>query len=63
MNWRNKVNRRLVTVPAGAPGPRARSHYPALGLAVEHRRTDDLAGALIPDWLASALAAAKREDD
>ena len=63
MNWRNKVNRRLVTVPAGAPGPRARSHYPALGLAVEHRRTDDLAGALIPDWLASALAAAEREDD
>ena len=57
MNWRNKVNRRLVVVPADAPGPRTRIHYPALGLAVEHRRTDDLEGALIPGWLAAALAA------
>ena len=57
MNWRNKVNRRLVVVPADAPGPRTRIHYAALGLAVEHRRTDDLAGALIPDWLGAALAA------
>lgn len=56
MNWRNKVNRRLVVVPAEAPGPRTRIHYPALGLAVEHRRTDDLAGAIVPDWLAAALA-------
>jgi folate-binding protein YgfZ len=55
MNWRNKVNRRLVVVPAAAPGPRSRVHYPALGLAVEHRRTDDLGDALIPGWLASAL--------
>jgi hypothetical protein len=56
MNWRNKVNRRLVVVPADAPGPRTRIHYPALGLAVEHRRVDDLGNALIPDWLAAALA-------
>jgi tRNA-modifying protein YgfZ len=56
MNWRNKVNRRLVVVPADAPGPRARIHYPELGLAVEHRRVDDLDGALIPDWLAAAIA-------
>ena len=56
MNWRNKVNRRLVVVPATEEGPRTRIHYPALGLAVEHRRTDDLAGVLIPDWLAPALA-------
>jgi tRNA-modifying protein YgfZ len=56
MNWRNKVNRRLVVVPTDTPGPRARIHYPELGLAVEHRRTDDLDGALIPDWLAAALA-------
>lgn len=55
MNWRNKVNRRLVVVPAGAPGPRTRIHYPALGLAVEHRRVDDLEGAIVPDWLAAAL--------
>jgi folate-binding protein YgfZ len=55
MNWRNKVNRRLVVVPADAPGPRTRIHYPAPGLAVEHRRTDDLGGAILPDWLAAAL--------
>lgn len=57
MNWRAKVNRRLVVVPTDVPGPRARVHYPALGLAVEHRRVDDLDGALVPDWLAAALAA------
>ena len=56
MNWRNKVNRRLVVVPTGTPGPRTRIHYPALGLAVEHRRVEDVDGALVPDWLASALA-------
>jgi folate-binding protein YgfZ len=56
MNWRQKVNRRLVVVPADAPGPRTRVHYPALGLAVEHRRIDDLGDALVPDWLAPALS-------
>jgi folate-binding protein YgfZ len=56
MNWRNKVNRRLVVVPANAERPRTRILYPDLGLAVEHRRVDDLGGALIPDWLAAALA-------
>ena len=56
MNWRSKVNRRLVVVEADAPGPRTRIHYPELGLAVEHRRTDDLGGAILPDWLAASLA-------
>ena len=56
MNWRNKVNRRLVVVRADAPGPRTRIHYPDLGLAVEHRRVDDLGEAIIPEWLAAALA-------
>jgi hypothetical protein len=58
MNWRNKVNRRLVVVRADdsyAPGPRTRIHYPALGLAVEHRRVDDLGDPIVPDWLAAAL--------
>jgi folate-binding protein YgfZ len=54
MNWRQKVNRRLVVVPVDAPGPRTRVHYPALGLAVEHRRVDDLGDAIIPAWLAGA---------
>ena len=57
MNWRQKINRRLVVVPTEEPGPRARIHYPDLGLAVEHRRVDDLNGAIIPDWLGAALAA------
>jgi folate-binding protein YgfZ len=57
MNYRQKVNRRLVVVPTDTPGPRALIHYPELGLAVEHRRIDDLEGALIPDWLAGALSA------
>ena len=56
MNYRNKVNRRLVVVPSDAPGERSRVHYPELGLAVEHRRIDDLADAIIQDWLALALA-------
>jgi folate-binding protein YgfZ len=57
MNYRSKVNRRLVVVPTDAPGARTRIHYPDLGLAVEHRRVEDLNGALVPDWLAPALAA------
>jgi folate-binding protein YgfZ len=56
MNYRSKVNRRLVVVPADAPGPRTRVHHAELGLAVEHRRVDDLDGAILPDWLAPALA-------
>jgi folate-binding protein YgfZ len=51
MNWRQKVNRRLVVVETDTPGPRTRVHYPELGLAVEHRRTDDLAGVILPSWL------------
>ncbi len=57
MNWRQKVNRRLVVVRADPPGPRTRIHYPELGLAVEHRRIDDLGGAIVPPWLAGAVAA------
>lgn len=56
MNWRSKVNRRLVVVEASESGPRTRVHYPDLGLAVEHRRVDDLDGAIIPTWLSDALA-------
>jgi folate-binding protein YgfZ len=56
MNYRSKVNRRLVVVPAAEPGERTRAFYPDLGLAVEHRRVEDLGGALLPDWLAAALS-------
>ena len=56
MNWRQKVNRRLFVVPASQSGPRARVIYEDLGLAVEHRRLDDLEGAIIPQWMEDALA-------
>jgi folate-binding protein YgfZ len=58
MNWRQKINRRLVVVPATEPGPRTKAFYPALGLAVEHRRVDDLDGARLPEWLAAAVGTA-----
>ncbi len=57
MNWRAKVNRRMVVVPTHEPGPRTRVVYEELNLAVEHRRVDDLGGAIIPGWLAPALSA------
>jgi hypothetical protein len=31
--------------------------FPELGLAVEHRRVDDLGEAMVPEWLAGPLAA------
>lgn len=41
MNWRAKVNRRLVVVPLGESDPaRQRAAYPQLGLAVDHRRAE-----------------------
>ena len=61
MNWRQKINRRLFVVETPSPGPRTRIHYPELGLAVEHRRLDDLGGVLRPAWLAAALAPAELE--
>ena len=56
MNWRQKVNRRLVVVETETPGERTRIHYPDLGLAVEHRRIDDLGDAITPAWLAAPIS-------
>ena len=56
MNWRAKVNRRLMVVETREPGPRTRVAFPELGLAVEHRRVDQLDGAIVPGWLAGGLA-------
>ena len=56
MNWRQKVNRRLVVVE-GVGGERERIAYPELDLAVVHARVDDIpSNAIKPAWLASALA-------
>ena len=57
MHHRSKVNRRLVVVPTAEETSRTRIAYPELGLAVEHRRVEDLDGAIVPDWLAGTLAA------
>ena len=52
MNWRQKVNRRLVVVPIGQSDPaRQRAAYPELGLAVDHRRVDDIPADLAPQWM------------
>jgi folate-binding protein YgfZ len=52
MNWRQKVNRRMVVVPLAQADPkRQRLAYPDLNLSAEHRRVEDLAGIALPDWL------------
>lgn len=52
MNWRQKVNRRLVVVPlASSDAARQRAAYPELGLAVDHRRVEDIDPATLPGWL------------
>ena len=55
-HYRAKINRRLVVAPLIEPGDRTRAIYPDLNLMVEHRRVEALGDALIPDWLAEALA-------
>ena len=56
MNWRQKVNRRLVVVE-GDGGERTRAAYPDLGLSVVHARADALPEkAIIPAWLEPAFS-------
>lgn len=58
MNWRQKVNRRLVVVPLDqSDEKRRKAVYPELGLAVDHRRAEDIDPAVAPEWLRGALAA------
>jgi folate-binding protein YgfZ len=56
MHYRAKINRRLVVAPLAEPGDRTRATYPDLALMVELRRVEALGDALIPNWLAQALA-------
>jgi hypothetical protein len=66
MNWRHKVNRRLIVVRASEnPGQAANVYYPDLGLAVMRMAVDRLAAStnldkvgtpIIPNWLEQALA-------
>ncbi|MEL6874172.1 MAG: folate-binding protein, partial [Pseudomonadota bacterium] len=56
MNYRQKINRRIVVVPLDqADEKRQRKGLPELGLSVEHRRIDDLADLELPEWLQKAL--------
>jgi folate-binding protein YgfZ len=69
MNWRQKVNRRLVVCEVESdPGEAARAWYPDLGLAVAPVRVEQLrsgdavklglveARPIVPEWLAQAIA-------
>ena len=52
MNWRQKVNRRLLVVPLERSDPvRQRIAFPELGLAIDHLRVEDIAADLLPAWL------------
>jgi folate-binding protein YgfZ len=57
MNWRQKVNRRLVVVPlADADPKRQRVAYSELGFSVELRRVEDLMSLTLPDWQRVAIS-------
>jgi tRNA-modifying protein YgfZ len=55
MNWRSKVNRRLVVVPlAQSREDRRKAAYPDLGLAVDHLRLEDIPASAVPGWITLA---------
>ncbi|WP_394731147.1 YgfZ/GcvT domain-containing protein [Altererythrobacter sp. GH1-8] len=59
MNWRQKVNRRLVVVPLEqSDEKRRKAAYPDLGLAVDHLRVDSLDPENLPSWQKSAISPA-----
>ncbi len=56
MNWRQKVNRRIVVLPIAQADPkRQKIAYEDLGLSVEHRRVEDLATLDLPEWQRTAI--------
>ena len=57
MNWRQKVNRRLIVVPLDrSDEKRRKAAYPEFGLAVDHLRTEDNDPAMLPAWLKTETA-------
>jgi folate-binding protein YgfZ len=62
MHHRSKVNRRLVVAPADEGDGRHRAIHENIGLMVTLRRVDALGDALLPPWLAAALAAPEETD-
>lgn len=56
MNWRNKVNRRLMVVPIEQSDPKRRiANYPQFGRAVDHLRVAETDHESLPDWLIAAV--------
>lgn len=52
MNWRQKVNRRIVVLPITlADGKRQIIALPDLGLSIEHRRLEDIPAKGWRDWM------------
>ena len=52
MNWRQKVNRRLVVVPLeNSDEKRRKVAHDDLRLAVDHVRIDDIDPAVVPAWM------------
>jgi tRNA-modifying protein YgfZ len=52
MNWRQKVNRRLLVVPfERSDEKRRKAAYPELGFAVDHLRVSEMDPALTPEWM------------
>ena len=51
MHHRSKVNRRLLVEPHASPPADARAWYPDLGLAVMHRRVEELPEGALPGWI------------
>lgn len=63
MNWRSKVNRRLVVVPINQSNEkRRRVAYPDLGLSVEHWRVEDMTNLPLPEWQSAAISAHSETD-
>ena len=58
MNWRQKVNRRLVVVPLEASDEARRViEYRDFGLAVDHLRVEQLDPATLPAWQRAGVGA------
>lgn len=58
MNWRQKVNRRLVVVPLTETDEKRQIiAYPDLGWSVEHRRVESIDAGAAPAWMRAGLVA------
>lgn len=56
MNWRSKVNRRLVVIPLARSDPaRRRAAYPDLDIAVDHLPVDRIGEDIRPEWWPEAI--------